>query len=271
MELTDKVAIITGGGTGIGRASALLMAKLGAKVVVCGRRSAPLLETAQLIEQEGGKALALPADVRNSTEVREMVGLVVKHFERIDILLNNAGIALPKPAVEVTEEEWDNILDTNLKGVFLCCQAVLPGMLAASQGVIINVSSILGLAGIANWGPYCAAKFGLLGLTQAWAEELKPKGIEIFTVCPGRTNTEMQRRVGGARIAELSMPPDKVAAKIVGLARGEIRLPSGSAIVVDEQSPRLAFYETKVKGGQIARRWFTPTLPILDRLRQMLR
>lgn len=271
MELQNAVVIITGGSTGIGRATALLFAGRGARAVVCGRRPAPLTETVRLIKQKGGDALALPTDVRDWAQVREMVRVVLERFGKVDILVNNAGVAIAKPVVETTEEEWDEMLDTNLKGVFLCCKAVLPSMVEACNGVIVNVSSTLGKTGIANFGAYCASKFGVIGFTQALADELKPRGIRVYAVCPGRTSTDMQRQLGGENIAKLSMPPEKAAEKVMGLVTGEISLPSGSAIVVDEQSVRLALYEAKVKWRQAAKQWLKPILPILRRIRNLVR
>ncbi len=269
MQLQDKVVILTGGGTGIGRAAALLFAERGARVVVCGRRAEMLVETVRLIEERGGHALAVPTNVKNWMRVSRMVSAVLGKFGRVDILVNNAGVAIAKPLVEMREEEWDEMIGTNLKGIFLCCKAVLPSMVEASSGVIVNVSSILGNSGIANFGAYCASKFGVIGLTQALADELGSRGIRIYAVCPGRTSTDMQRQLGGEMIAELSMPPRKVAEKIVGLVSGEVRLPLGGTLVVDEQSWRLGFYEAKHKWLQATRQWLNP-FPALRRMKGLM-
>lgn len=271
MDLQDAVVIITGGGTGIGRATALLFAERGARVVVCGRRSEPLTKTVRLIEQRGGNALAVLTDVRDWGQVMGMVNTVSGHFGKVDILINNAGVATAKPVVETTGEEWDEMLDTNLKGVFLCCKAVLPSMVEACNGVIVNVSSILGKTGIANMGAYCASKFGIIGLTQALADELKPRGIQVYAVCPGSTYTDLHRRIVGEEIAKVATPPEKIAAKVIGLITGEVRLPSGGAIVVDEQSARLALNEAKGKWQRVAWRWLKPALPMLRKVRNLVR
>jgi len=271
MQLQDAVVIITGGGTGIGRATALLFAERGAKVVVCGRRPEPLRGTVWLINQRDGDALALPCDVRDLAQVTSMVKVVLQRFGKIDVLMNSAGVAVAKSVVDTTEEEWDEMLDTNLKGVFLCCKAVLPSMVEACNGVIVNVSSTLGKTGIANMGAYCASKFGVIGLTQALAEELKPQGIRVYAVCPGSTYTDLHRGVVGEEMAKLAMPPEKVAARVIGLVTGEISLPSGGAIVVDEQPLRLATHETKGKWRQAARQRLKPVLPILRRVRNLVR
>jgi NAD(P)-dependent dehydrogenase (short-subunit alcohol dehydrogenase family) len=271
MNLKDAVVIVTGGGTGIGRATALLFAEHGARVVVCGRRPEPLTETVRLIKQRGGNALAVLTDVRERGQVMGMVSSALEHFGKVDILINNAGVAILKDIVETTEEEWDNILDTNLKGIFLCCKAVLPNMVEACNGVIVNVSSILGKTGIANMGAYCASKFGIIGITQALADEFKQRGIRIYAVCPGSTYTDLHCRIVGEEVAKMAAPPDQVAAKIIGLITGEVRLPSGGAIEVDEQSARLALNEAKDKWQQVARRWLKPALPMLRKVRNLIR
>lgn len=271
MELQGIVAIITGGGTGIGRATALLLAERGAKVIVCSRRPELLRETVWLVNQRDGDALALLCDVRDWAQVTSMARAVLQRFSKVDILVNNAGIAIAKPIMETTQEEWDDMLDTNLKGVFLCCKAVLPSMVQAGSGVIINISSILGKTGVANFGAYCASKFGVIGLTQALADELGPGGIRVYAVCPGSTYTDLHRRIVGEEMAKVSMPPEKVAAKVIGLVTGEISLPSGGAIVVDEQPLPLPPHETKGKWRQVARRWLKPVLPMLRRIRNLVR
>lgn len=236
MGSKGTVVIITGGGTGIGRATALAFANSGANIAVCGRRLQPLKETVRLIEETGHSALAIQMDVRNGLGIENMVKEVLGRFAKIDILVNNAGIAIAKPIIQTEEDDWDAVLDTNLKGVFLCSKAVLPSMLKANKGVIINVSSVLGMRGAANLVAYCASKFGVIGFTEALAEEFKTKNIRLYAICPGATFTDLHRSVVGEEAARLSMTPEKVAAKIIGLAGGEISLASGSSLVVDEQA-----------------------------------
>lgn len=271
MNLRNAVVIITGGGTGIGRATAILFAEHGAKVVVCGRRLEPIKETVWLINKRGGDAVALPCDVRESADVSLMVETVLQQFNKIDILVNNAGIADAKPIMDTAEEEWDKMLDTNLKGIFLCCKGVLPSMVEASKGLILNVSSILGKKGIANFGAYSASKFGVIGLTQALAAELKPRGIRFYTVCPGATYTDLHSGIVGVEMAKVAMPPEKVAIKIVGLATQEILLPSGESLVVDEQDASLVFSEAQDKWRQVAKKWLKPALPMLRAIRGLIR
>jgi 3-oxoacyl-[acyl-carrier protein] reductase len=217
MELDGAVAIVTGGGSGIGRATALLLARQKANVVVCGRRPARLEETIKVLQATGGRGIALTTDVRDESGVKAMVDAVIARFGRVDVLVNNAGVAVAKPMSETTEEEWNQVIDTNLKGAFLCSKAVLPSMTVAGRGVIVNISSILGRSGLANFSAYCASKFGVIGFSEAMADEYRATGIRVYAVCPGRTSTEMQRQLGGETIARLSMDPAYVAERIVGL------------------------------------------------------
>jgi 3-oxoacyl-[acyl-carrier protein] reductase len=267
MKLAGAVAVITGSGTGIGRATALSFAEQGATVIACGRRYSPLIETAQLIQQGGTDVLAIPTDVRDYVQVNKMMQAALERFGRVDVLVNNAGAAIQRPIHETTEEEWDRILDTNLKGTFLCCKVALPSMIEAGSGVIINVSSILGLTGIANFGAYCASKFGVIGFTQALGEELKPKGIRVFAVCPGPTQTDLHCRLVGPEKAKQSMSPERVAAEIRGLVTGEIVPPSGVATVVDELPVQRASHKSKSRWRERARQWLKPELSILRRSR----
>lgn len=256
MDLKGAIVVITGGGTGIGRVAALKFAEKGASVIVCGRRHKPLTETVELIKQKGGNALAIPADVRMWAEVTAMVDVALERFGRIDVLVNNAGVAVLKPVMDTAEEEWDETLDTDLKGVFLCCKAALPSMVKARSGVIINVSSALGKVGVPNLGAYCASKFGVIGFTQALAKEMEPQAIRVYAVCPGATYTPLHSRLVGEESAKAAMPPEKVADKIVGLAAGELSLSSGASIAVDEQPDCPVLQEAKGGWRHAARRWF---------------
>jgi 3-oxoacyl-[acyl-carrier protein] reductase len=264
------VAIVTGGGSGIGRTTALLLAERKASVVVCGRRLEALNETVTLIERSGGRGIALTTDIRDSLHVSAMVRAVLERFGRIDVLINNAGVALAKPMGETTDAEWDEVIDTNLKGVFLCSKAVLPNMIAAGRGVIINVSSILGQSGVRNLSAYCASKFGVIGLTQALADELQPLPIRVYAVCPGPTYTDLHRGVVGDERAKLAMPPEKVSTKIVSLASEDFRLPSGSAIVIDELPPAPDLRGVRGKWRQVARGCLKPVLCVVSKIRRVL-
>jgi 3-oxoacyl-[acyl-carrier protein] reductase len=247
MELSGKIVVITGGGSGIGRATAHLLAEHGATIVVCGRHLLSLNETVQQIEQIQGKALAFPLDVTNSMQVKNIIETILQRFGKIDIIVNNAGIINVKPIVQMTDTEWENIIDINLKGVFLCCRAVIPSMVATNQGIIINISSVLGKNGIAYHGAYCASKFGVIGLTESLADEFKDNKIHVFAVCPGSTNTELHRKAVGDEIAKSSMPPRMVAETILKLLSNNSTIPSGSSVVVDKSSAQISENNFKLK------------------------
>ena len=191
MRLADRVAIVTGGGSGIGRASALYLAQQGAKLVVPDINLASAQETVELIKKDGGEAMAVQMDVTKKAEVQAMAAEVKKAYGRIDILLNNAGIDIKGLVSELPEETWDKIMSINLKGVFLCTQAVLPTMMEQKYGRIITIASMAGKTGEAYTSPYCASKFGVIGFNQCLALEVGKYQITANCVCPGPVETEL--------------------------------------------------------------------------------
>lgn len=242
MTHVAKIALITGGGTGIGKAIAKTLASTGSIVIICGRRVEVLTDAVDEITRAGGVADYCCCDVTNEAAVAEMVDYVINKYNSVDILVNNAGFVKTGVLVELSENYWNEIIDTNLKGAYLCCKSVIPIMLKHKSGYILNISSILGLQGAANFAAYCAAKSGLIGLSQALAEELRSHGICVHAICPGRTNTDMQVKLGGAAIAALSMPSEKIAKtvrKIVENKPGSLPV----LVVNDDQSVLLKLYE----------------------------
>ena len=194
MKLDGKVAIVTGSGRGLGRAIALALASAGASVVVCDVEEAEAGETVREIHKAGGIAELCLADVSSGEQVRALVQHAVNVFGRLDVLVNNAGRAGQTPFLDMTEEDWDRVLDTNLRGVFLCCRAAAGQMVRQGDGgKIINIASALGIKGARNAAHYAASKGGVVALTRSLACELAPHRIEVTAAGPGQTDTPMWR------------------------------------------------------------------------------
>jgi 3-oxoacyl-[acyl-carrier protein] reductase len=190
MRLEKKVAIVTGGGSGIGRATVLQFANEGAKVAVCDINEDAAKTVAEECKGKGCEAEAFKLDVSNKENVEQVVKSVVERFGRLDILVNNAGITKDAFAAKMTEDQWDNVLDVNLKGTFLCCQAVIPIMKEQNFGRMINTSSI-GILGNMGQANYAASKMGVIGLTRTLAIELARNNISVNCISPGATKTPM--------------------------------------------------------------------------------
>ena len=195
MQLTNKVAIVTGAGRGIGKAIAIAYAAEGAYVVIAARSEDQLNEVADEISANGGNVLAVPADLRNRTEVENLVHKTVDSFSQIDILVNNAGINPRGLFLDTTDEEWDEVWKINVMGVVHCCRVVLPVMQKQGWGNIINIGSGMGQVGHADLSIYCASKAALHGLTQAIAEEVWQDGIIANVLIPGPVKTELSKPV----------------------------------------------------------------------------
>jgi 3-oxoacyl-[acyl-carrier protein] reductase len=191
MRLSNKVAIITGAGRGIGRASAVLFAREGARVVVADINKAAADEVVTEIRTMDREALAIQVDVTNAESVASLVDATITWAGRVDVLLNNAGITRDARLVKMTEDQWEAVIDVNLKGVWLCGRAVAPHMINQGSGSIINVSSIVGRRGNFGQSNYAATKAGVIAMAQTWARELGPAGIRANAVAPGFILTEM--------------------------------------------------------------------------------
>jgi len=184
-DITGKVAVVTGAGRGIGRAVAVELAQTGARVVLASRSVTELEETARI----AGSGSVVPTDVRKNDDIHRLVEHAASKFGPVDILVNAAGIGVAGPVVDFSDSDYDVILDTNLKSIFFACRGVLPSMIERRTGHIINIASIAGKVGSANLAVYCASKFGVVGFTQALAEEVRQHGIRVSLICPGSTDT----------------------------------------------------------------------------------
>jgi 3-oxoacyl-[acyl-carrier protein] reductase len=192
MRLEGKKAIVTGASRGLGRAIALAFAREGADVLVnFASRKEQAKEVVAAIEGLGRRAILHRADVSDAAQARAVVEAALARFGRVDILVNNAGITMPKGLLETSEAEWDRVLAINLKGVFLCCQAVAQAMMAQGGGRIINIASTAGQAGILSGPAYCAAKAGVLGLTKCLARAFAPYNVQVNAISPAMIDTEI--------------------------------------------------------------------------------
>ena len=191
LSLAGQTALVTGAATGIGRATALLFAQAGARVVVNHwNQPEDAAAVVQAIEAPGGQALAISADVSDPADAQRLVNEALMAVGHIHVLVNNAGILQEKPFLDTTDADWQRMIATDLGSVFLMCRAVLPGMLAQGSGVIVNIASDLGITGRAQFAPYCTAKAGVIGLTKSLAQEFAP-AIRINAIAPGAVATAM--------------------------------------------------------------------------------
>lgn len=240
-----KVAFVTGAGSGIGRASAVAFARDGANVVVADVSERGNQETARMIEELGARTLAVKCDVTQAEDIRAALDKAVDTFGRLDFAFNNAGAEQPVTAVaDVTEHEWDRILNINLRGVFLCMRAEIPVMLRSGGGVIVNTSSGAGVKGFKGQAAYAAAKHGVIGLTKSAALDYASQGIRINAICPGIIETSMMDRFTGGTsegrdrvIAQEPVGrmgrPEEIAAAVVWLCSDLAAFTIGHALVVD--------------------------------------
>ncbi len=205
--LADRVAIVTGGSSGIGFAIARALAQEGASVVICARNEERLSRAFKQIEKEGSPLMAIPADVSKPREVDRLVSMTVQRFGRIDILVNNAGIGSHGEIDKITEESWEKTFAVNVGGVFLCTRAVFPLMKRQKSGYIIDISSLAGKTGMGGASAYSASKFAVIGFTQALLEEGVPYNIRATAICPAYVATPM---VSGATVpaSEMIQPED---------------------------------------------------------------
>ncbi len=244
-RLQDKVVIVTGGGSGIGRATALAFAGEGAKVVAADVVVEGGEETVKMIRDGGGEAIFVKVDVSNADQVKAMVDKTMETYGRLDCAANNAGISPPPVSVSrCTEESWDQVIDINLKGVFLCMKFEMPRMLKGGGGAIVNTASMVGLIADGGHPAYAASKHGVVGLTKTVAIAYGKTGIRVNAVCPGviRTpqseraftdNPELRAQSIGMAPMDRAAEPEEVARAIVWLCSSEASFITGHALAVD--------------------------------------
>ncbi|HLG16861.1 MAG TPA: SDR family NAD(P)-dependent oxidoreductase [Blastocatellia bacterium] len=216
MKLEDKVAIVTGGGRGIGRAIALRFAREGASLVVSGPTPDTVDSVARAIREQGGHAIATQTDVSDEASVEGMVAATLGEFGRVDVLVNNAGIIGPTaPVVRVEREGWDQTIAVNLTGAYLCAKHALPNMIERRAGRVINITSVAGLIGYALRSPYCVSKWGMIGLTRALAEEVGRYDITVNAIAPGPVRGLRMDEVIRRRAAEKGQSVEEVEREYV--------------------------------------------------------
>lgn len=247
MKLQDKVALITGGNSGIGRAMAILFAKEGAQVVIAARNEARGNETVESIAKSGGQAIFVVCDVRKAEDCQKAVERAIEDFGQLDILVNNAGTIYRATVVDTTEEEWDDTMDTNVKGACLMSKYAIPWMIENGGGVIINTASYYGLVGGREAAAYCASKGAMVLLTKALALDHAAQNIRVNCICPGSVDTpmlkqEMEELGSVAKLRPLFeakhplgriCSPEEVARAALFLASDDSAFVTGSSLVID--------------------------------------
>ncbi len=243
MELQGQVAIVTGAGRGIGRATALELARMGADIVVAEVDTGGADKTAALVQDAGRRAAVIPTDVTKRAELAEMVERALAAFGRIDVLVNNAGIYRAAPVLEVTEEHWDAIMTINARAVFFASQAVLPTMIAAKAGSIVNLASMAGKIGSRTNLPYNASKAAVVSMTKSLALAHAADGVRVNCVCPGFVETDMWTMVARDQGAILGLTPEEFTRRrLESVPLGRMERPEDVASVIGFlASPRAAY------------------------------
>lgn len=242
MILKEKNALVTGGSRGIGRATAIELSKEGANVIITyNSNEEKAKEVIKEVEKNGVKGLAIKADVSSEEDVKSMMKTIKSQFDSIDVLVNNAGVTKDNLLIRMKSEDWDKVINTNLKGVYLCTKAVVRGMMKKRHGKIVNIASVVGISGNAGQGNYSASKAGVIGFTKSIAKELGSRGINVNGVAPGFVETDMTE-VLSEDIKEQSLKliplerfakPEDIANVVVFLCSEKANYITGQIINVD--------------------------------------
>ena len=247
MRLKDKVCLITGGGSGIGRASALLFADEGARLIIVDKHAANAQAVASQCTGKGAQAMAIAADVASSADVKRMIAATVERFQRLDVLVNNAGYGIPGSVVETDEDAWDALMALNVRGVFLCSKYAIPVMRANGGGAIVNTASVVAAVGIGNHAAYCASKGAVAALTRAIAIDHVSDGIRCNAIAPGSIDTPYfddilrkspdpgatRKALAARQLLGRLGTPEEIAAGILFLASDESRFATGTILTLD--------------------------------------
>ena len=225
-SLVDKVALVTGASRGIGRSVAITLAEKGAMIVAAARDVEMLNETCRIIEEAGGQALVSTVELSDENSIRKLMETVTEKFGRLDVLINNAGITLSSSLEETTTDDWDRLMAVNVRGAFILCREVVGLLRQARPGVIVNISSVVGVKGYAKQIAYTASKHAMRGMSIAMAEELKESNVRVHVICPGGVDTEMVSRVRPDINKDELIQPEEIAELVLYLVSH-----TGNAIV----------------------------------------
>jgi NAD(P)-dependent dehydrogenase (short-subunit alcohol dehydrogenase family) len=218
LKLTGQVAVVTGAGRGIGRAIAHALGREGATVVLAARSGPELEGVAREIQQAGGRALAVPTDVRQEAAVEALARRVLAEWRQVDVLVNAAGVATFAPVTDSKVDDWDQMLAVNLRGAVLCCRALLPAMIGRRRGTIVNVGSVVTSRSLSGSAAYTASKYGLLGFSRVLAEEMRPHAVRVGVLSAGATDTPLWDAMPGAPARDRMLRPDQVAEAVLLMA-----------------------------------------------------
>lgn len=232
-RLEGQVAVVTGGGRGIGRAIALAFAREGADLALAARTRPELEEVAAKVRELGGRAHIVPTDVTREQDVARLADAAIGAYRRVDILVNNAGWGIFKRVIDLTPAEWDDTVTVNLRSTFLCSRAFAPGMIERGRGCILNISSMAGHRGLPDYGPYSAAKSAILRLTETLAAELKPAGVRVLALCPGPAASRLRASHFPDEDPATIMQPETVADVAVFAVSDAARNISGTWININ--------------------------------------